>query len=144
MGRLTPAPEFPPFQQADRLVVPQVSVQAETEGQIPVEDLPVGHAPQLDLLIGMLMRARIERGQEDLAGLGRQFQVGRDVEEVAREPRRIHRHHVDLLQASPEIPSLRHDFENAAEQVIGVTQLLERLSVKLTLEGWSRLGGVDE
>ena len=92
----------------------------------------------------MLMRARIEGGQENLARLTGQLEVGRDEEEVAGESWGIHRHHVDLLQASPEIPSLRHDFENAAEQVIGVTQLLERLTVELTLEGWSRLSGVDE
>ena len=92
----------------------------------------------------MLVRPRIEGGQEDLARLGRQFQVGRDVEEVAGESRWIHRHQPDLLQAGPEIPSLGHDLEDAAEQVVGIAQGLEGLPVELALERRSRLRGVDE
>ena len=92
----------------------------------------------------MLVRPWVERGQEDLARLGRQFQVGGDVEEVAREPRRVHRHQPDLLEAGPEIAALGHDFEDAAEQVVGVAQGLERLPVELAPERRSRLRGAGQ
>ena len=50
----------------------------------------------------------------------------------------------DLLEADPEISALGHDLEDAAEQVVGVAERLERLAVELAADGGGGLGGAGE
>ena len=72
-------------------------------------------AAELDLVVGVLVRAGIERGEEDVALLVIQLEVGGDEQQVAGESRRIHRQQPHLLQSDPEIPAVGHDLQDARE-----------------------------
>src|SRR5262245_35941829 len=88
IGRLGVGSQLAPLEQADRVVVMPVGVQADPQGQPAAVIAPVGHAAELDAIVGMLVRTGIEGRQEDIALLVVQLQVRGDEQKVAREPRR--------------------------------------------------------
>ena len=90
------------------------------------------------------VRAGIKRGQEDVALLVLEFQVGGDEQQVAGEPRRVYGQQADLLEADPEISAVGHDFQHPGEQVVGVAERLEGRPVELSADGRDRLVGSGE
>src|SRR4051794_24474600 len=83
MGRsLRARSEFAPLQQGDVVLVSQEGVLAEAQDRSALAALPVGHAAQPDLVVGVFVRPGIERREEDVAGLALQLQARRDVQEV--------------------------------------------------------------
>ena len=93
---------------------------------------PVGHPPEFHLVVGVFVRAGVERRQKHAARRAvAHDELRRQPEQVAREARRRGLHGLDLLQRHPRVLAVGHDFQHGAEQVVGVAQGRERLAVEL-------------
>ena len=119
-------------------------MQADSQHRAALEFLPIGHAAEPDLIVGVLVRARIERGQEDLALLVLQLEVGGDEQQVAGESRGVHRQEPHLLESDPEISAVGHDFQDARRTGRRRRGATGRLPVELSADGRDRLVGPGE
>ena len=97
-------------------------MEADGHCQVAIKLCPRGQAAQLDHVVGMLVRAGIQRGQEDVAGFFFQLKMSRQVQEVAGKFGGIDGQEMDLLETNPKISAKHHHLDHPTEDVVLVAE----------------------
>ena len=106
---------------------------ADAPDRPPIRPSPVGQSSQLELIVGLFVRAAVQRGEiaSPLRSVTQQ-NSDRGPDEIPRTLGRRQLQFTNLLQGKPDIIAEDDQFEDRREQVVTIAEFVHSLTVDFT------------